>query len=244
MKGAMKMNYEVCTKSGWVRGKKEEGVYKWLGIPYAKKPIGEYRFRKAKPVEPWPGVLETVTYGDKPMQIPFIVCNPDVKESEDCLYLNIWSSGTEEKKPVVFMIFGSAYILGESSMMLYEGTSMAKDNIVFVSINYRLGALGCFDYTHLSGNTDDFDGDISLSDQLEALRWVKENIEAFGGDPDNITLMGESTAGCSVLNFMACPKADGLYHKAIIQSPVLGSNSKGRKQEYKSLPRAFRNRRK
>ena len=223
MKGAKKMSCEVCTKSGLVRGKKEDGVYKWLGIPYAKKPIGECRFRKAQPVEPWPGVWEAVTYGNKPMQIPFIVYNPDVKESEDCLYLNIWSSGTKEKKPVVFMIFGSAYILGESSMMLYDGTSMAKDDIVFVNINYRLGVLGCFDFTHLSGNTDGFDDNISVSDQLEALKWVKENIEAFGGDPDNITLMGESTAGCSVLNLMACSAADGLYQKVILQSPVLGS---------------------
>ena len=112
MKGVMKVSCEVCTKSGRVRGKKEDGIYKWLGIPYAKKPIGEYRFRKAQPVEPWTGVLEADTYGNKPLQIPFVVFNPNVKESEDCLYLNIWSSGTKEKKPVVFMIFGSAYILG------------------------------------------------------------------------------------------------------------------------------------
>lgn len=217
------MSCEVCTKSGRVRGKKEDGVYKWLGIPYAKKPIGEYRFRKAQPVEPWPGVLEAVTYGNKPMQIPFIVYNPNVKESEDCLYLNIWSSGTKEKKPVVFMIFGSAYILGESSLMLYEGTSMAKDDIVFVNINHRLGVFGCFDFTHLSGNTDGFDDNIFVSDQLEALKWVKENIEAFGGDPDDITLLGESAAGTAVLNLMACPAADGLFQKVILQSPVLGS---------------------
>lgn len=223
MKGVMKMSCEVCTKSGRVRGKKEDGIYKWLGIPYAKKPIGEYRFRKAQPVEPWTGVLEADTYGNKPLQIPFVVFNPNVKESEDCLYLNIWSSGTKEKKPVVFMIFGSAYILGESSLMLYDGTSMAKDDVVFVNINHRLGVFGCFDFSHLSGNTEGFDDNVFVSDQLEALKWVKENIGAFGGDPDNITLLGESAAGCALLNLMACPAAEGLFQKVILQSAVLGS---------------------
>lgn len=216
-------NCEVKTKNGIVKGKVENGVMKWLGIPYAKKPLGEYRFRRAQPADDWTGVLETVNWGKKPLQPPFLSTNPDVEESEDCLYLNIWSNGTECKKPVVVFIYGSAFIIGEASLNTYDGTNYAKDGIVFVSFNHRVGVFGGYDLSHLPGAEKDFDSDIMESDQIQALRWVKENIEGFGGDPLNVTLMGESAGAGSVINLMASPEAKGLFHKAISQSAVIRS---------------------
>lgn len=216
-------NCEVKTKNGIVKGKVENGVMKWLGIPYAKKPLGEYRFRRAQPADDWVGVLETVNWSNKPLQPPFLTSNPDIEESEDCLYLNIWSKGTEYKKPVVVFFYGSAFIIGEASLDTYDGTNYAKDGIVFVSFNHRVGVFGGYDLSHLPGAEEDFDSDIMESDQIQALRWVKENIENFGGDPDKVTIMGESAGAGSVINLMATPAAKGLFHQVISQSAVIRS---------------------
>lgn len=220
------VNCEVKTKNGVVRGKQEDGIIKWLGIPYAKKPLGEYRFRKAQPVDNWEGILETTQYSKKPIQPPFLTANPEVEESEDCLYLNIWSSGTEGKKPVVFFIYGSAYIVGEASMETFDGTHFAQDDIVFVSFNYRVGVFGGYDFSHLAGGTKEFDDNIFVSDQIQALRWVYQNIEQFGGNKEDITVLGESAGGCSVFNLLASPATKGMIHKAIVESGVINSTVK------------------
>lgn len=217
------MNCEVRTKNGIVRGKCEEGIMVWKGIPYAKKPLGEYRFRKAQAPDNWTGVLETVEWSKKPIQPDFLTSNPDIEESEDCLYLNIWSNGTEEKKPVVVFIYGSAYIIGESSLLTYDGSSYAKDGIVFVSFNHRVGIFGGYDLSHLNGGNQEFDPEIMISDQIQALRWVRDNIEQFGGNPEDVTIMGESAGASSVINLIASPAAKGLFHKAISQSVVIRS---------------------
>lgn len=217
------VNCEVKTKNGIVRGKLEDGIYKWFGIPYAKKPLGKERFRQAKPAESWKGVLETVEFSKKPIQPAFFIQNGEIGESEDCLYLNIWSKGVTKKKPVIVWIYGSAYIIGEASLHMYDGTEFAKDDIVFVSFNHRVGIFGGYDLSHLAGGNKTFDENIFLSDQIQALRWVQDNIEFFGGNPDDVTLMGESAGGTSVFNLMASPMADGLFHKAICESGVIGS---------------------
>ncbi|SET36729.1 carboxylesterase/lipase family protein [[Clostridium] polysaccharolyticum] len=219
-------NCKVQTKNGTVEGKLEDGVYQWLGIPYAKKPLGEYRFRRAQPADNWEGILETVKWSMKPLQPPFLTSNPDVEESEDCLYLNIWSSGTGEKKPVVVFIYGSAYIIGEASMKTYVGTRYAQDGIVLVTFNHRVGVFGGYDLAHYPEGERDYDSDIMISDQIQALRWIHENIEAFGGDKDKVTIMGESAGGSSVINLIASPATDGLFHQAIVQSGVIGGAAK------------------
>lgn len=217
------VNCEVMTKNGLVRGKYEDGIYKWFGIPYAKKPLGKERFRRAKPADSWKGILETIEFSCRPVQPDFFVQSEDTIESEDCLYINVWSKGIKEKKPVIIWIYGSAFIVGEASLKMYDGTQFAKDDIVFVSFNHRVGIFGGYDLSHLQEGDKDFDGNIMLSDQIQALRWVHDNIEAFGGDPDDVTLMGESAGGTSVINLMTSPKADGLFQKAICESGVMGA---------------------
>lgn len=218
-------NCEVVTKSGKVRGKEKDGIFKWLGIPYAEKPLGDLRFRKAVPVAPWSGVIDATKYAQKPIQGDFLldIQNKKVGESEDCLYLNIMSNGTQEKKPVLVWIYGGAFIIGEPSTKMYDGTKFVEEGVVFVSINYRLGIYGGFDLSHLDGGNDKFDDNIFISDQVQALRWIHENIEAFGGDPDNVTIMGESAGGTSVINLMAVPEAKGFFQKVICESGVIGA---------------------
>jgi len=217
--------YEVNTKSGKVRGKEKDGILKWLGIPYAEKPLGNRRFRRAVPVSPWSGVLDATSYAKKPIQGDFLLDlqNKKIEESEDCLYLNIMSSGIQDKKPVLVWIYGGAFIIGEPTTKMYDGTKFVKEGVVFVSINYRLGIYGGFDLSHLDGGNDKFDDNIFISDQVQALKWIHENIEAFGGDPDNITIMGESAGGTSVINLMAVPEAKGLFQKVICESGVIGA---------------------
>lgn len=214
---------EVRTNNGIVRGKVEDGINKWLGIPYAKKPIGENRFRRAQPVQSWSGVLDTIEPPNKPVQPAFFVQYEGTAESEDCLYLNIMTKGTEGKKPVLVWIYGGAFIVGETTLPMYDGTSFAKDDIVFVAINYRLGVYGGYDLSHFAEGERNFDGNIFISDQIQALRWVKDNIQYFGGDPENVTIMGESAGGSSVINLLASPSAEGLFQKVICESGVIGA---------------------
>lgn len=216
-------NYEIITKSGKIRGKCEDGVGKWLGIPYAEKPLGELRFRHAKPIEPWSGVVEATEYPKKPIQGSFLMDNSEVEDSEDCLYLNILSKDTKKKKPVLVWIYGGAFIIGETTLKMYDGTSFAQKDIVFVSFNYRLGLQGGYDISHLNQGDNEFDDNIFISDQIQALKWIHENIEYFGGDPNDVTIMGESAGGTSVINLMAIPEAEGLFHKVICESGVIGA---------------------
>lgn len=223
-KGEISMSScEVSTKMGKVKGKEEDGIFKWLGIPYAKKPLGDLRFRHAQPVEAWEGVIEAVEYPKKPLQGNFLMGNSAYGDSEDCLYLNVLSSNTETKKPVLVWIYGGAFIIGETSLNMYDGTSFAQKDVVFVSLNYRLGMLGGYDFSNLNGGDNGIDDNIFISDQVQALKWIHENIEFFGGDPENVTIMGESAGGTSVVNLMTVPEAEGLFQKVICESGVLGA---------------------
>ena len=215
------MNTIVNTSCGAVEGVREDGLLKWLGIPYAKEPVGELRYRRAVACEPWEGTKLCDKYGDSPVN--FLSVFPSIgNESEDCLNLNIWRPDSDEKKlPVFVWIYGGAYASGEACDVLYDGANFAHEGVVFVSINYRVGPLGAFDFH--AYDSASFDSNCWLSDQIMALKWIKDNAAAFGGDCENITVAGESAGGTSILALLASPAAKGLFHKAIVQSGMAKS---------------------
>ncbi|MBS7527247.1 carboxylesterase/lipase family protein [Fusibacter paucivorans] len=215
----------VKTQYGTVQGFQEDGLVKWFGIPFAKPPIDELRFRRAQPCEKWQDTKLCHKFGNKPFQFyPFEVGEiPEayriIPESEDCLTLNIWRPDHEQKKlPVIVWIYGGAFTVGESSDATYDGSSFAANDVMYVSFNYRLGPLGFYDFSQY--DAENFDSNCGLSDQIMALKWIKANIEAFGGDPDNITIFGSSAGGASVCHLVAAPETKGLFQKAIAQSAV------------------------
>lgn len=206
----------IETKSGKVQGYSEKGIEVYKGIPYAEPPIGDLRFRPPVAKEPWDGVLDATKYGPCAPQGYIIFEEMFGKlepESEDCLTLNIWTPVADgEKRPVMFWIHGGAFISGGSAYEFYDGLALAKrGNVVVVTINYRLGALGFLYIPEITSN-------VGILDQALALNWVHDNIEAFGGDPDNITIFGESAGGYSVLTLPVMPQAKGLIRRVIAQS--------------------------
>ncbi|WP_187470431.1 carboxylesterase/lipase family protein [Dictyoglomus thermophilum] len=206
------MELIVETKTGKVKGTEvAEGIYAWFAIPFAEPPIGNLRFKRAQPIEPWKGIKDCTTLGNDPIQ--FIGALPN--ENEDCLNLNIWAPKNAYKLPVMVWFYGGGFHYGFKNDPSYDGTNMAKKGVIRVNINFRLGPLGYYDFNQFGKS---FDTNCALSDQIEGLKWVKENIEAFGGDPNNITIFGESGGGCAVYNLLASPASRGLFHKAIVQS--------------------------
>lgn len=221
----------VETASGKVRGEMERGVSVFKGIPYAAPPLGPLRLRPPRKVEPWAGVREAVAYGNMSVQsVNVFRLPPDLlqiftlagrqKLDEDCLYLNVWSSGLRgATRPVLFWCHGGAFITGSGSSPWSDGANLCRaDDVVVVSFNHRLGALGYLHLEDIAG--DDFAGagTAGVMDIVAALEWVRDNIASFGGDPGNVTIFGESGGGAKVGVLMALPGAQGLFHKAIIQS--------------------------
>jgi len=207
----------VKTKYGQVEGFVKNGISHWLGIPYAKPPVGDLRFRRAVECEPWKEVKDCTHFGGHPCQFKLNFLFGKSNETEDCLYLNIWRKNNDEKKlPVHVWIHGGYLHCMSPNDPPYNGDNFAEDGILFVSFEYRLGPLGCYNFSIY--NKDAFDSNCCLSDEIMALKWVKENIEAFGGDPNNITINGISAGAASVLALMTCPSAKGLFQKAICQS--------------------------
>lgn len=216
------MEYTIIeTKQGKLRGGSENGAVSWKGVPYAQPPIGDLRFRAPQPPEKWEGVRDALAFGSIALQAQppedSIFASPGVTMSEDCLYLNVWApEGGGEGLPVMVWIHGGSFVSGSSSLPLYDGTQLAlRGECVVVSLNYRLGPLG---FMHLSPLGEGFDSNVGLSDQVQALEWVKSNIAAFGGDPGNVTLFGESAGSMSIAAVLAMPAAKGLFHKVIMQS--------------------------
>lgn len=217
----------VETKSGKLRGYEADGVFTFKGVKYAVA----NRFSMPVPVASWDGIKDALSYGYVcPLMDPenprmdFEGAHRYWPKNEDCLSLNIWtdSLNKDAKKPVMFWIHGGGYSSGSSiEMLCYEGDPMARENgVVVVSVNHRINCLG---YLDLSAYGEEFSnsGVLGMSDIIEALRWVKNNISSFGGDPGNVTIFGESGGGSKVLTLMQMPAADGLYHKAICESGVL-----------------------
>jgi para-nitrobenzyl esterase len=211
------------TAQGQVAGTDIGGVLRFAGIPFAKPPVGDLRFRPPQPMDRWDGVRPATAFGDTCLQNPmgletFFGGDPE-PVSEDCLYLNVWTPAMDDaRRPVMVWIHGGAFVMGSGSNAMYDGASFARrGDVVFVSLNYRLGEIG---YTHLAHLDERYagSGNCAVLDQVAALGWVQENIAGFGGDPDNVTIFGESAGGMSVGTLLGTPAAKGLFHKAIPQS--------------------------
>jgi len=199
-------------------------VHVFKGIPYAAPPIGGGRWSPPRPVAPWESVRECTRFGPACPQTDFLFRLYGTKldhTSEDCLYLNVWSpaGGGNEKRPVMFWVHGGGNIAGAASEPHYDGAALAKQGVVVVTINYRLGVFGYFAHPFLSRESEhNASGNYGLLDQIAALKWVQRNIHAFGGDPDCVTLFGQSAGALSVCCLLASPLARGLFHRAIVQS--------------------------
>lgn len=215
----------VATRSGPVRGVVDGQGMVFRGIPYAVPPVGDLRWRAPQPVSSWRTVLDADRFGPDCMQIPFKGDAAPLagKLSEDCLYLNVWTPvadhGFPGKRPVMVWIHGGGFVNGGSSAPVFSGQAFAESGVVFVSFNYRLGRFGFFAHPSLTLDAEGAPtGNYGLLDQIAALSWVRENIAAFGGDPDNITIFGESAGGMSVHALVTTPLARNLFHKAIVMS--------------------------
>jgi len=208
---------------GRISGTVTNGLSRYLGIPYAAPPVGELRWREPQPVKPWDGVRVCTKVGPKCPQIEVRHKKDAVPQSEDCLYLNVWTPAKKasEKLPVMFWIHGGAYQLGAGGLPLYDGEKLAKRGVVVVTINYRLGPFGFLAHPQLTKESpNNSSGNYGVLDQQYALQWVRRNIAAFGGDPANVTIFGESAGAMSVLNQLVSPLSAGLFQKAISESTL------------------------
>jgi para-nitrobenzyl esterase len=215
------------TTAGTVEGFTRDGVNRWRSIPYARPPVGSLRYRAPQSVQPWSGVRHCHGFANcAPQQRRYTMLGVGRYQpmSEDCLTLNVVTpeAGASEPMPVMVFIHGGGYILGSSATPLYDGAALARRGCVYVSVNYRLGALGCLDLSSLSTQDVTIDSNLYLRDLVMALRWVKENIPNFGGDPDNVTIFGESAGAHITATLLAVPEAAGLFHRAISESPAAG----------------------
>ncbi len=217
----------VRVDSGELQGVVDDGVASYKGIPFAAPPVGDLRWRPTQPVAPWTGVRQAAEFGADCMQgrfgpPPAPGAPPAPAPSEDCLFLNVWrpaSAVRGAKLPVMVWIYGGGFVGGSASSSFTSGTQFAKQGVVLVAANYRVGRFGFFAFPALSRERpDETKGNYAYMDQIAALQWVKRNIAAFGGDPNNVTIFGFSAGGVSVHSLLASPMARGLFHKAIVES--------------------------
>ncbi|MBO9558387.1 MAG: carboxylesterase family protein [Caulobacter sp.] len=231
----------IKTPAGALRGVEQDGLRVFKGVPYAAAPVGTLRWKPPVAAPAWSGVRDASDFGPvcyQPKPRPGGIYSSTLKAmSEDCLSLNVWAPDAAKKAPVLVWIHGGSLIGGASSESMYDGTALAKQGLVVVSINYRLGVLGYMAHPELSAESPDHvSGNYGLLDQIAALKWVKTNIAAFGGDPSNVTIAGESAGGLSVMYLLASPPARGLFHKAIAQSAYMVSTPPLREPKYGHVP--------
>ncbi len=251
----------VKLKTGRIEGIQQGEVAVFKGIPYAQPPVGELRWRPPQPVLPWTGTLKANKFGHSAWQrgaemvefvynlikgqgmgwfkrnliLGIVKYGPKPVQSEDCLTLTVRTPSLKpaEKLPVMVFIHGGAHQDGGSHDQLYDSNALAKKDVILVTINYRLGLMGFLAHPDLSDESPDgVSGNYGMLDQILALEWVNENIGHFGGDADNVTIFGESAGGESVLHLMSSPRAHGLFHKAIAQSPATGAQLQHLKQPF------------
>lgn len=226
------------TSYGLLRGEWRDGVARFAGIPFAAPPTGELRFRAPQPPVPWDGERDATAFGavspQNPSMMDALFGGEAEAWDEDCLHLNVWTTepsspeddagATGPGLPVMVWIHGGGFEMGSGSSPLYDGTGFARDGVVFVSLNYRLGSLGFLDLSSVDP-TETGSGNVGLLDQIAALEWVRDNIAAFGGNPTDVTIFGESAGAMSVSLLMTAERARGLFHKAIAQSGALMAKS-------------------
>lgn len=206
---------------GRVRGEQDGAVRVFRGLPYAEAPVGSRRWRPPAPSPSWGGVRDATRFGAACPQ-PASPFHDHAAVSEDCLFLNVWTSAGAQDAPVLVWIHGGSLVSGAGSDPLYDGSAFADRGVVVVTINYRLGALGWLAHPALSAESPEgVSGNYGLLDQIEALRWIQRNIRAFGGDPGRVTIAGESAGALSALYLMTAPEARGLFHGVIAQSAYL-----------------------
>src|SRR5499427_4345594 len=221
---ALTANDTVRVEGGLISGSVVDGVRSYKGIPFAAPPVGELRWKAPQPVAAWEGVRECNDFGPDCPQAPYpqssIYYSAPRKQSEDCLYLNVWTAAKAgEKRPVMVWIHGGALTRGSGATRAYDGTALAKKGVVLVTVNYRLGPLGYLAHPELTAESPNHSsGNYGALDQIAALKWVQKNIPAFGGDPGNVTIFGESAGSWSVNVLVATPLARGLFHRAIGES--------------------------
>jgi para-nitrobenzyl esterase len=224
-------NTLIKTRNGSIQGSTnaDKSVRIFKGIPFAAPPVGNLRWKAPQPVNNWTGVKQCTEFQASPIQnkpAPFycwteeFIAQPEPL-SEDCLYLNVWTAAKSktEKRPVLVWIYGGGLNSGSANCAIYDGEEMAKKGLVFVSINYRVGVMGFMAHPELTKESGyNSSGNYGFLDQMAALQWVQKNIAAFGGDPNNVTIAGQSAGSFSVNALIASPLAKGLFHKAIAQS--------------------------
>ena len=214
----------IKTSSGQLRGASVDDVSVFKGIPYAAPPVGEYRWRPPQPVIPWEGVRDALTFGPDCAQAGWGAAPGTIREgtSEDCLYLNLWvpkGAKPESKLPVMVWIHGGAFVGGSGAGPVTAGDAFAKQGVILMTFNYRLGRLGHFAFPALTAeHPDEPKGSYAFMDMIAALQWVQENIAVFGGDPDNVIIFGQSAGGVAIHSLLTIPQANGLFHKAISHS--------------------------
>jgi para-nitrobenzyl esterase len=213
---------EADVTGGRVAGVVANGISSFKGIPFAAAPVGPLRWKAPQPVKPWTGVRQASTFGPACMQdasFPKIFGAPPAM-SEDCLYLNVWTSAktASDALPVMVWLYGGGFVGGQTSVPAYDGTRLAESGVVLVSVAYRLGAFGFMAHPDLSRESGKGSGNYGLQDMIAGLQWVKANIVKFGGDPSKVTIFGESAGGIAVSMLAASPAAKGLFHRAISES--------------------------
>ncbi|GMM92154.1 carboxylesterase/lipase family protein [Qipengyuania sp. MTN3-11] len=221
----------VRTSQGGLQGSRDGSVRSFKGIPFAQAPVGPLRWQAPRPHPGWSGTRQAVEFGASCVQpvvstaANSVYADDPTPISEDCLFLNVWAPEDARDAPVFVWIHGGALVSGSSKFGMYDGARMAEQGIVFVSVNYRLGPLGYLAHPELSAESaDGVSGNYGLLDQIAALRWVENNIAAFGGDPDQVTVAGESAGALSVMYLMTSPAARGLFDRAISQSGYMISS--------------------
>lgn len=215
--GLAQESTSVLVEHGLVQGTIEDGLTVYRGIPFAAPPVGDLRWRAPRPAAKWEGVRQAAKFGPKPIQ----GSRNGSDMSEDCLYLNVWTpaKSANDRIPVLVWIYGGGFAGGSTSDPVHTGEKLAKKGVVLVSIAYRVGQLGFLAHPELSAETTNrVSGNYGLLDMIAGLQWVRKNIAAFGGDPDKVTIFGESAGGIAVSMLCASPRAKGLFHGAISQS--------------------------